>query len=770
VSGDISAFNSVAANYQKSLQEWNAMSPFQQSQNQGLYGSLQGTYAWLTQRDAFIGSEEAKLSSSIQGFNSKVAAFDADVEEFNLQQRGYGRDFGILNSKLNSSLYRYPSSFAAPTSPKTAPTDYANQQAAVSMGAVNIEEMQSYANEASRGGNPASIQPIVEMGRGAASYAQASINPYAVEIGASFDNAVSGASMAGFNALVAGFSDVFNAGFNAGNVTKVASGGKSTPINESELFGVSATGARGFLSESAAYIAPGGAILHGVGDTQEGLAARAFDIGVGSLFFIPGIGGLGEGLSTGARTGIGAGAGAAFGGIGSALHGGTITQDLESAAFGAGLGAAGAYALPKVVGAFRDGPPEPAPPVAEIGVTPEGETVVGDIFNFPGNEIHGGPAGVEGQVGPGDIVTTGQDSPIAGFNRVTLPSSGFNPADIEGSLPTEPGFLESEAHIVDDPLRGETYMEGPAPEQSTSALKGRPFPSYRGEPKIDFGGEGVTPKPVKMGFGYDNKGGPYTAFDTKYYQNLGNPSFDESLSGPVSPSDETATPPGGSPSQMVTQEAKTDYFGNQQGAPWEEARFRAYDRFYANQRASANPDYVFLTTPPSYQGPIAQTKATPMQGFNTLPFVTPQFVTQGTHDQQQQISDALTQLKQQPSPTMLQDNTFNQAQAPNTRPDFITVPSSAWLQTPVSIQQQQPVEELTPFLFTNESGAPFNPESQNPRPMDGWPFPGMLVPLSGRRPSRKGGSGFDYNLKVHDLGDLLSLGSGKSKRKNPYAL
>jgi hypothetical protein len=355
---------------------------------------------------------------------------------------------------------------------------------------------------------------------------------------------------------------------------------------------------------------------------------------------------------------------------------------------------------------------------------------------------------------------------------VTLPSSGFNPADIEGSLPTEPGFLESEAHIVDDPLRGETYMEGPAPEQSTSALKGRPFPSYRGEPKIDFGGEGVAPKPVRTGFGYDNKGGPYTAFDTKYYQNLGNPSFDESLSGPVTPSDETATPSGGSPSQIVTQEAKTDYFGNQQGSPWEETRFRAYDRFYANQRASANPEYLFLTTPPSYQGPVTQTKTTPIEGFNTLSSVAPRFITQPVQEQQQElgsVSSSVTLLKQQPPQTMLQNETFNQIQSPDSRFNFITVPSSTWLQTPVSIQQQQPAEEEIPFLFTGESGV-FDVGPRNTKPASGWPFPGVLVPLSGRRPGRKGGSGFDYNLKVHDLGDLLSLGSGKSKRKNPFAL
>ena len=872
VSGDVSAFNSVATNYERSLQAWNAMSPFQQSENQGLYGSLQGTYAWLTQRDAFIGSEEAKLSSSIQGFNSKIASFDAAAEGFNLQQRGYGRDFGVLNSKLNSSIYRYPSSFAAPTSPKTAPPDYANQQAAVSMGAVNIEEMQSYTNEASRGGAPGSIQPIVEMGRGAASYAQASINPYTVEIGAAFNNAVSGVSMAGFNDIAAGFSDAFTAFsayayaathggklldpkqidavalwgnpdssgggatspgalFNtlpAGASLKPPSPGQDTnywsvdaPNGQTWYFSsqaqanaavqglsyysaknpftgktyyfssqaAAANAAKGWngtltvgeaaqrFGQTAAYIVPGGAILHGLGDTQEGFASRAFDVGVGLLWFVPGLGELGEGFNVGTRLGIGAGVGGAISGVGTALHGGTFIQDIESAALGAGLGATGAYILPKVVGAFRGAPPEPAPPVTEIGVTPEGETVVGDIFNFPGNEIHGGPAGVEGQVGPGDVIPTERwgimdNGPITGFNRVTLPSSGFDPADIEGSLPTEPGFLESEAHIVDDPLRGETYMEGPAPEQSTSALKGRPFPSYRGEPKIDFGGEGVAPKPVRTGFGYDNKGGPYTAFDTKYYQNLGNPSFDESLSGPVTPSDETATPSGGSPSQIVTQEAKTDYFGNQQGSPWEETRFRAYDRFYANQRASANPEYLFLTTPPSYQGPVTQTKTTPIEGFNTLSSVAPRFITQPVQEQQQElgsVSSSVTLLKQQPPQTMLQNETFNQIQSPDSRFNFITVPSSTWLQTPVSIQQQQPAEEEIPFLFTGESGV-FDVGPRNTKPASGWPFPGVLVPLSGRRPGRKGGSGFDYNLKVHDLGDLLSLGSGKSKRKNPFAL
>ncbi|MDG6968582.1 MAG: hypothetical protein JRN50_03890 [Nitrososphaerota archaeon] len=880
MSGDISAFNSVAANYQKSLQEWDAMSPLQQRENQGLYGSLKGTYAWLTQRDAFIGNEEAKLSASIGAFNTEVTDFNAGERGSFNQERGFGRFMGLSN-------------FNIPASPKNAPPGYANQQAAVSIGAVNIEEMQSGALPSMGapigGGGPA----VVPIGRGA----PINPSPSAVAMSQGFDNAITGASMAGFNDIAAGFSDAFTAFsayayaathggklldpkqidavalwgnpdssgggatspgalFNtlpAGASLKPPSPGQDTnywsvdaPNGQTWYFSsqaqanaavqglsyysaknpftgktyyfsskaAAANAAKGWngtltvgqaaqrFGQTAAYIVPGGAILHGLGDTQEGVAARAFDVGVGLLWFVPGLGELGEGFNVGTRLGIGAGVGGAISGVGTALHGGTLIQDIESAALGAGLGATGAYILPKVVGAFRGGPPEPAPPVTEIGVTPEGETVVGDIFNFPGNEIHGGPAGVEGQVGPGDVISTERwgimdNGPIRGFNRVTLPSSGFDPADIEGSLPTEPGFLESEAHIVDDPLRGETYMEGPAPGQSTSALKGRPFPSYRGEPKIDFGGEGVTPKPVKTGFGYDLGNGAHTTFDVSYYQNLGNPSFDESLSGPVTPPDETPPPRppapeisgpevngvpigGENPEGLLkyyenfgkSDAAKTDYFGNQQGAPWEEARFRAYDRFYANQRTSANPEYLFLTTPPSYQGPVAQTKTTPIEGFNTFSSVAPRFITQPVQEQQQgpgNISSGVTLLKQQPPQTMLQDETFNQIQSPDSRFNFITVPSSTWLQTPINVQQQQPTEEEIPFLFTGESGV-FDVGPQNTKPASGWPFPGVLIPLSGRRPGRKGGSGFDYNLKVHDLGDLLSLGSGKSKRKNPFAL
>ena len=56
------------------------------------------------------------------------------------------------------------------------------------------------------------------------------------------------------------------------------------------------------------------------------------------------------------------------------------------------------------------------------------------------------------------------------------------------------------------------------------------------------------------------------------------------------------------------------------------------------------------------------------------------------------------------------------------------------------------------------------------RPKNDVPFPGLLTPFSGQGGSRRGRRGFDYNLKVHGLGDVLSLGSGKSKRKNPFAL
>ena len=78
-----------------------------------------------------------------------------------------------------------------------------------------------------------------------------------------------------------------------------------------------------------------------------------FDVGAGLLFFAPGLGEAGAGLGAGVRAGIGAGAGAAFGGVGSALHGGSLTQDLESAAFGGVLGAAGAYFLPRGVDAIN---------------------------------------------------------------------------------------------------------------------------------------------------------------------------------------------------------------------------------------------------------------------------------------------------------------------------------------------------------------------------------------------------------------------------------
>ena len=423
------------------------------------------------------------------------------------------------------------------------------QQTAISAGAMNIEQQQSGALPSMSapigGGGPA----VVPIGRGA----PINPSPTAVAMGQGFNNAITGASMAGFNDLATGFSDVIG-GFGEIGVQlsglahgKVIGGAQAQQAFKTTDFGFFGSGKnlmeRG--GQTLAYLTPGGAVLHGIGDVQEGPAARIFDVGVGVIAFVPGLGELGSGLGAGARLGLGAGAGAAIGGVGSALHGGSLTQDLESAAFGAVVGAAGAYLLPKVTGFVKGGPPEPAPPVATIGTTPEGEPIVGDVFNFPGAELHGGPAGLQGQVGPGDVFASERGGAMT-FGRVTLPDSGFNLNDIEGSTPVQGrGFLESGARVVDDPLKGETYMEGPAPDQSTSALKGRPFPSYKGEPKIDFGGEGVTPKPVKMGFGYDNKGGPYTAFDTKYYQNLGNPSFDESLSGPVTPSDETMTPPRG---------------------------------------------------------------------------------------------------------------------------------------------------------------------------------------------------------------------------------
>jgi hypothetical protein len=776
-----------------------------------------------------------------------------------------------------------------------------NQQAAVSTGAVNIEEMQSYANEASLGGSPGSMQPLIQMGRGAAAYTQASIDPNTVAIGASFNNAVSGASMAGFNALVAGFADVFNAAFNGGNAAKVGLGlGKSTQINQvnelnfgplGAIKGVSATGARGFLSESAAYLVPGGAILHGIGDTQEGMAARAFDIGAGSLFFLPGLGAGANAAKDVAeetaaqiatRIGAGAGAGAAFGGIGSALRGGSLTQDFESAAFGGVLGAAGAYFLPKGIEAINTkgldvyaSDAVDTSSLRDIGLTAKPATESTDTSSIEG-VIRGNPprfneSNVVGAAGRGnELDYLSNVSPTQALDVRSAPG-GVDYSDFQGltkggkPLYGSTGEQVLAGRGVGDELASENAADAFAnrtamlkvneittaeniygvDEVSNSRFGFRQVGSEGDWRASDFTRSGNklvvvqgTSEPLTDAVSYETRvvrtgpdvGGTIRnglgsfygkeyALETKVAgftsDPLGEISFglrrlftspdieDSSLSGyepsgryhegeaffsqghQTAGADETPPPPpapeisgpevngvpiGGENPQGIlkyyenfgeSDTPKTDYSTGTQADPWKEARFAAYG-------SQDNSGYLFLITPPSYSGPTTVVKSIPVSTQGEASSV--RFGAFSGHEPPPSF------FMQVPSGNTFPPGVTQHAPPPQdvvTQTPSVTVfptyvPSVT--QLPAVIPQTQQRQEAG-ALFSPFSESVVVPGMETPtKPKNDIPFPGLLTPFSGQGGGRRGRRGFDYNLKVHNLGDLLSLGSGKSKRKNPYAL
>lgn len=608
----------------------------------------------------------------------------------------------------------------------------------------------------------------------------------------SANNAITGAAMSGFNDIAAGFADIFNAGFNAGNATKVALGlGKSTSINQvnelnfgplGTIKGVSATGARSYLSNTAAYILPGGAILHGIGDTSEGTAARLFDVAAGSLIFAPGLGDLGEGLGAAARVGLGAGAGAAFGGIGSALHGGSLTQDLESAAFGGVLGAAGAYFIPKAIDALQyttedrpllnaENPFDTAPRTTSLETTETGDMVYGTERT----SLESGPSYKGGGSSYDEITATAKSTPKGTFAEPEDVGQAFADQSVQS---TASKFLSEEAILGSDESatagRGgffgrsnvdvpETNMgEGSAGSiirSNTTPVSDSAFESV----KVSrfFGGNGVADtEDITISGREGQSNSEYYGKGTRGFTSEGTPS---------TPFEDNEAPPGGSSGGVEGSQ------GNGSVSLYETAGDRTafgnaasdyQTKGFTIGRGMGDTGTAYLVTPPSYHGPTSKSTPISTQGnaFNIgqgLGTIGSQRTTPGNNG----FSIPFNRWR------------IPQSTSPGTTPGTtdittnIVIPTPSTSTTPTTYQTPKTTQNVVPSLLTQFDENAFALGSQqSSKPTNELPFPGLLTPFSAPMPGRRKKSGFAYDIRKHDLADLLSLSGSQKKGKNPFAL
>lgn len=198
----------------------------------------------------------------------------------------------------------------------------------------------------------------IELPRQAPAQAPVQLNP--VESAASY----------AYGGLVTFFGDVFSAGQAAGSGARggLQSAGLRVPSvqvrpgYEQRLATVTETGA---------YLFPGGAVLHGVGTPSEGLPARGVDVVFGSLPFLPLVGEAAAGArvalaarlaaSPAGRAAITAGefavspAGRFAAGTTLGTAGGLAYGESPTVAFGQGLATGALFVLPELPGAVRSG-------------------------------------------------------------------------------------------------------------------------------------------------------------------------------------------------------------------------------------------------------------------------------------------------------------------------------------------------------------------------------------------------------------------------------
>ncbi|MDE1822668.1 MAG: hypothetical protein KGI98_17665, partial [Euryarchaeota archaeon] len=253
--------------------------------------------------------------------------------------------------------------------------------------------------------------------------------------------------------MVGFFGAVFDMGFNAGkNDQNLLSGKAGESLQQTTqdeqnttLLGVNAAQAKGVVAGTAAYIMPGGAILHGIGDTKESAAARLFDVAVGSLVFIPAVGEL-AGVEAGGtlakagevaaslpgRTLIGSGISAG----GTALQGGSPSQIFEAGIVGGLLGAGAPYAI-KGVSGTADMASKAAHPLLYTDTETVGGNFAGSMQDIGLTEPRGPVLNEAGEI-QGRANQIGEGGRSYGTPRGTGPEN-ISSAELGRNVPTETG-------------------------------------------------------------------------------------------------------------------------------------------------------------------------------------------------------------------------------------------------------------------------------------------------------------------------------------------
>lgn len=567
---------------------------------------------------------------------------------------------------------------------------------------------------------------------------------------------IEGGAMAGFNAVKTGFADIFGATYAAGQTTRdAATGAKYVPLSQSEAFGIKASTAQNDISGAAAYILPGGAVLHGIGDVKEGPAARAFDVGVGVVAFIPGVGEAGGALKGVTGFVARAGVGAVISGVGTALRGGTPTQDLEAAGIGAVISAGAPYAFRAVGGIFEQAvyttESHPIVDVASESVKVGPETMVGETTEsgqvIPGTEraVSATEAGYSGRGGSSysDIVTGTKNAPYAAqgapdeavANAATAQFVNQSRLDIASRFASEQTAVESSEG-------GVSYAKGleVAPESFESTRVNR-FTNFFGR------GEAAT---EDLTFGKPTTG----PSNSEYYSSSarGASSFEEGSDyrsgesifnnrGPGSAS--VLEPSTGEPGAYETTGLKTAFNeGETQasvyGLPATDEAFVTSFRFKGNQASGPSPapstsmtktvpgTSVGTTTTPGTINPPSWRP--PPQRFQTPPGVTPYTV---------------------PTP-------------PPTKSVTTTGIVPVYHQTPAPNQNQRQQVVTPPFQ------APFLTAEQK----NAWPpktrtgtLPYLMSPFSDVGGSAAARNGYGFGLKKHNVNDLMGMSAVKTKRR-----
>lgn len=531
-----------------------------------------------------------------------------------------------------------------------------------------------------------------------------------------------------YGGLETGFSDLFTLGVKAGvGVKTLATGGdlkvteKPSNIQNLQVGGVAEPQAAQAAGQTAAYLTPGAAALKGVGSPGESASARAFDVGVGVLPFVP----LGELGAVGRVAGSTAGRAALGGAIGAA-GGVAYGESPEGVAVSAATGAAGFAIGGKILGKLtaEPGPPERTPVPTQSPLGEPGEP----IPSHAPEPVAGGGLEQAMEIGPkGEPLGISEGAkPIGQGMATTAPEETQPPRDISLMLQDVEGVM---------PTKGGTYVQGleteparPPPPPSRGQGPDPYTGSYGGETKLEFGDQVA------------GQGGAPIAFDSEY----GNLPGGRDLSGPMKPLDYGASPGHREGEPMFTQKGPSGPGGpGSSGGPSAGGRLteeEVYARYPPGSDAPRAGDITALYNPAMERVGLFNESGQgvePIPGLGTIPFMAPV----GTSALKGRSTGITPDLGQTPD--------VGQVPAPGQT----TVPGITTVTTPKTT--------TTPDLTPYQSEVPTPPALIQATKFTegGLPFP-FLQPGADRRTKSKRVELFGYSQKRTPVPLLFDFGMG----------